>query len=581
MTLLDSMRGWFGAQTSSDTTHPSQTSAAPPSSPVLLQRFGAQTSSGTTHPSQTTAEPPSSPVLLQHLPPPKPFVGEDTCSDDEENMLGGYQELLQKARLAVETGAEDATQWVRAAQAATAAVGITTGDGTEVFVSPTHSGFYVSWRHTMDPPPTEKKGATASRRGANFRKPHKVRKLSVTITQGLADDISKGFFGALLTQGARCAARSEAALSLTALALQPVYAMFLQASLEASPLALHTADTATMIEVLRSRMHASFSEFAGGDRFLGHFNPLRSLYWAHCPLLYVSVVVLSAPMSRAGTVAHTSTPIHGIATATTATTRRSPPHASSNAAQTAVWDDEEACELGDDTEGGDGSGDSDGGGGGGDCPSKFSVYERMSDRATSVDLFMSKDALGAIASGVATDGGRIRRILLTHKMSECTVEARRRCSKRGASVPDMQPYLEALRQGDSQQDRALRITRLVCAGGRATAQLAAWQWPTGVVFVGTPGSLCLTLSPNGNVQECPVEHVAVAVACKVACVGALNETTMRSEAWRANVQWLQAGGSEGATCLAVRVQVCKRAGSTGLNNPPCPHTLARTPTTLS
>ena len=205
----------------------------------------------------------------------------------------------------------------------------------------------------------------------------------------------------------------------------------------------------------------------------------------------------------------------------------------------------------------------------------------MSDRATSVDLFMSKDALGAIASGVATDGGRIRRILLTHKMSECTVEARRRCSKRGASVPDMQPYLEALRQGDSQQDRALRITRLVCAGGRATAQLAAWQWPTGVVFVGTPGSLCLTLSPNGNVQECPVEHVAVAVACKVACVGALNETTMRSEAWRANVQWLQAGGSEGATCLAVRVQVCKRAGSTGLNNPPCPHTLARTPTTLS
>ena len=130
---------------------------------------------------------------------------------------------------------------------------------------------------------------------------------------------------------------------------------------------------------------------------------------------------------------------------------------------------------------------------------------------------------------------------------------------RGANLPDTEPYIEALRQGDDLQpgrcDRARRITLLVCAGGRAHAQLQAWKWPQGVAWVSTPGSLCLRLSPDGQVQECKTERVVIAVACKVACIGALDETTMRSHKWRDQLKWLMASGNEGATCLAVRVQV--------------------------
>ena len=123
----------------------------------------------------------------------------------------------------------------------------------------------------------------------------------------------------------------------------------------------------------------------------------------------------------------------------------------------------------------------------------------------------------------------------------------------------MDPYLEALRRGNDSQpscrDRAQRITQLVCAAGRAHAQLEAWKWPEGVCYVGTPGSLCLRLSPDGQVQECEIVCVAVAVACKIACIGKVDETTMHSNKWRAELTWLMADGSEGATCLAVRVQV--------------------------
>ena len=56
-------------------------------------------------------------------------------------------------------------------------------------------------------------------------------------------------------------------------------------------------------------------------------------------------------------------------------------------------------------------------------------------------------------------------------------------------------------------------------------------------------------------EECKIDFVAVAVACKVGRVGQLNEITMHADKWRENLEWLMADGNEGATCLAVRVQV--------------------------
>ena len=182
------------------------------------------------------------------------------------NSSEAYQTLLRDARGAVETGAGDALHWVRAALVHTAAVAITPRDGTEVSVQPTHSGFYLNWPHAMNPMdvPKANKKAPKSGRGAHFRT-EKVRHVKLTMTQELADDVSKGFFSALLARGARSAARSEAALSLTALALQPVFAQFLRELLSAPspPVALHTEDVSTITEVLRSAMHTGFAEFAG------------------------------------------------------------------------------------------------------------------------------------------------------------------------------------------------------------------------------------------------------------------------------------------------------------------------------
>ena len=92
-----------------------------------------------------------------------------------------------------------------------------------------------------------------------------MRHARLTMTQALANSVSKGYFEALLARGPRCAPRAEAALSLTALALQPVFAQFLRELLAApSPPALHTAEVSTITEVLRSAMHDGFAEFAGG-----------------------------------------------------------------------------------------------------------------------------------------------------------------------------------------------------------------------------------------------------------------------------------------------------------------------------
>ena len=315
---------------------------------------------------------------------------------------------------------------------------------------------------------------------------------------------------------------------------------------------------------------------------------------------------IGIPRAYAGAVACKSTPTHGIiaAATTAARAKRStpPPHlAEADLAEAESehvgtnWDDDyEASAQGDITfdAGDDDNGDC-GDGDGGTCAlTTFSVYNRMAPGATSFELFRCQLALGAIASGAGSDGGRMRGILLSDKMTECSAEvlprppqplvtgwhgskakqihryiahfpflqAQRHCRKRGASLPDTEPYLEALRHGgnDSQpscHNRAQRLMRLVSAAGRAHAQLEAWGWPPGICYVGTPGSLCLRRSATGHVEECKVEFVAVAVACKVACVGQLDEITMHADNWRENLKWLMAGGNEGATCLAVRVQV--------------------------
>ena len=251
MGLWNFLRDWSGMQATSST--PSHASAAPPQSPPGME---VSSSGGNT------------PALLQGLPATKPLVEEGACSEDEENSSDAYQTLLSDAREAVETGAVDALQWVRAALAHTAPLTITAHDGTEVSVQPTHGGFYLSWVRAVNPmdSPKAKPKAPKSRRGAHFRTTEKKRSVRLTMTHELADKVSTGLLSALLAHGARSAARSEAALSLTALALQPVFAQFLRQLLLAassSPVALHTDHTSTITEVLRDRMRDSFADFAG------------------------------------------------------------------------------------------------------------------------------------------------------------------------------------------------------------------------------------------------------------------------------------------------------------------------------
>ena len=125
----------------------------------------------------------------------------------------------------------------------------------------------------------------------------------------------------------------------------------------------------------------------------------------------------------AGAVACKSTPTHGvIAAATTAArAKRStpPPHL----AETDLAEADEASVQGDITfDTCDDDGDCGDGDGGTSTHATFSVYERMPPGATCIDLFKSKQALGAIASGAGSDGGRMRDILLTDKLTECSAE---------------------------------------------------------------------------------------------------------------------------------------------------------------
>ena len=92
-----------------------------------------------------------------------------------------------------------------------------------------------------------------------------MRHARLTMTQALANSVSKGYFEALLARGPRCAPRAEAALSLTALALQPVLAQFLSELLAApSPTGLlHAVEASPITEALRSAMHADLAAFAG------------------------------------------------------------------------------------------------------------------------------------------------------------------------------------------------------------------------------------------------------------------------------------------------------------------------------
>lgn len=128
--------------------------------------------------------------------------------------------------------------------------------------------------------------------------------------------------------------------------------------------------------------------------------------------------------ARAGAVASRSTPIHGVIAATAAAQRSTPPHlaeAEPEAERVAATTMEDEA-LGDITFEG-GLSDSDGGlgEGGGDT---FSVYERLPPGATITDLFNSQQALAAIASGAATDGGRICEVLLTQRLHDCFAEVR-------------------------------------------------------------------------------------------------------------------------------------------------------------
>ena len=204
---------------------------------------------------------------MDSLPAPRPLLVEDACSEDEENCAEAYQTLLEAAQRAVQAGAKDALQLVRDALVNTRAVIVTLRDGTEVSVHPTHSGFYLTWPRTMSPidAPKPKKGAPRSRRGAHFKTVKKVRHIKLTVTQELADEVSQGLFKALLARGPRSAHRSEAALSLTTLALQPVFAQLLREVLDAPspPVALHTDDVSTITDGLRSAMHTDFAAFAG------------------------------------------------------------------------------------------------------------------------------------------------------------------------------------------------------------------------------------------------------------------------------------------------------------------------------
>ena len=205
---------------------------------------------------------------MDSLPAPRPLLVEDACSEDEENCAEAYQTLLEAAQGAVQAGAGDALQLVRAALLHTRPIVIIAQDGTELSVRPAQGGFYVRWllraTNPMDAPGAHRK-APKSGRGQHFKRTVKMRHARLTMTQALANSVSKGYFEALLARGPRCAPRAEAALSLTALALQPVLAQFLSELLAApSPTGLlHAVEASPITEALRSAMHADLAAFAG------------------------------------------------------------------------------------------------------------------------------------------------------------------------------------------------------------------------------------------------------------------------------------------------------------------------------
>ena len=121
---------------------------------------------------------------------------------------------------------------------------------------------------------------------------------------------------------------------------------------------------------------------------------------------------------------------------------------------------------------------------------------------TCFELVRCDAAMHAIARDDACDGGRFLAAWTGARYDHVWTKAQEKCTRRGAALPPMHAYTAAMQSGDASLTH--RTSKLVYGAMRGNAILQDRGWPDGIVYMATPGSLCLVARDGGGYDECEV-----------------------------------------------------------------------------